>query len=70
MKFEIFDELDAGGRLTGRWAVAKAGLAPKDEGSCRWHRSPQSDPSFLSNSLEAQVQRDGVVIGRKPSPQI
>jgi hypothetical protein len=66
MKFEIFDELDAGGRSTGRWAVAKAGLEPKDEGSCRWYLRQSSTPSFLSNSLEARVQRDGIVVGNEP----
>jgi hypothetical protein len=64
MKFETFDELDAGGRSTGRWAVAQAGLKLKDEGDCRWYLRQSSTPIFLSNSLEAQVQRDGIVIGR------
>ena len=64
MTFEMFDELDAGGRSTGRWAVAQTGLKPKDEGSCRWYLRPSSTPAFLSNSLEAQVRRDGIVIGR------
>jgi hypothetical protein len=66
MKFKIFDELDAGGRSTGRWAVAKDGLEPKDEGICRWYLRQSSTPSFLSNSLEALVQRDGIVVGSEP----
>jgi hypothetical protein len=64
MKFEMFDELDTGGRSTGRWAVAQAGLKPEDKGSCRWYLRQSSTPAFLSNSLEAQVRRDGIVIGR------
>jgi hypothetical protein len=63
MKFEMFDELDAGGRSTGRWAIAKAGLKPDDEGACKWCLRPSSDPSFLSNSLEAKVRQDGIAIG-------
>ena len=64
MKFETFDELDAGGRSTGRWAVARAGLKPKDEGDSKWYLRQSSTLAFLSNSLEARVQRDGIVVGR------
>lgn len=63
MTFEMFVELDAGGRSTGRWAVAQADLKPKDEGSCKWYLRQPSTPAFLSNSLEAQVRQDGIVIG-------
>jgi hypothetical protein len=63
MKFEMFDELDAGGRSTGRWAIAKTGLTPKDEGTCRWYLRQPSEASHLSNELDARVRRDGIVIG-------
>ncbi|MDA9503966.1 hypothetical protein XI09_04020 [Bradyrhizobium sp. CCBAU 11386] len=67
MKFEIFDELDVGGSATGRWAIAKEGLRPADEGTRRWHQRVSSTPSYLSNTLEGRVRRDGVVIGQAPS---
>ena len=63
MEFVMFDELDAGGRSTGRWAIAKTGLTPKDEGACRWYLRQPSEASYLSNELDARVRRDGIVIG-------
>jgi hypothetical protein len=62
MKFEIFDELDEGGRATGRRAIAREGLIPPNEGSRKWYQRVSSTPSYLSSSLEARVRRDGIVI--------
>ncbi|MCC8944200.1 hypothetical protein H8A97_03560 [Bradyrhizobium sp. Arg62] len=67
MKFEVFDELDAGGRATGRWAIAKEGLRPANEGTRRWYQRDSSNPSYLSNSLDGRVLREGIVIGQAPS---
>ncbi len=64
MKFDMFDELDAGGRPTRRLAMAQTGLRPKDEGNCRWYLRPASTASYLSNDLDARVRREAIVIGR------
>src|SRR5258708_4261461 len=64
MKFDMFDELDAGGRPTRRLAMAQTGLRPKDEGNCRWYLRAASTAAELSTNLDARFPREASVICR------
>ncbi len=65
MTFDFFEELTNGGERTGRIAVARAGKEPLRAGQSQWYRVTSTTPWYLSNSLDAKVRLEGVVIGRR-----
>lgn len=64
MKYDFFEQLTDAGERTGRIAIGLAGVEPQRSTGSRWYRSISSAPRYLSNSLEAKVKAEGVVIGR------
>jgi hypothetical protein len=62
MQVDAFDELDAGGRATGRRCYTAVGDEPEDTedtGTCKWYRLEPQATHSVTSGIEAVILRDG-----------